>query len=128
MRFLPSDNWQRDWPTAQPYITSALARGPGGATEDDVVRFLEAGEVLLWLGPNCAMVTDCNRPALSVWFAAGDIDGINTLAQSVVEYAKVEKYQSIMIYGRKGWEFMDVVKDLGFRHKWTVLEMKLWGS
>lgn len=96
------------WTQARAHITEAIARTNGTHTEEDVVAMLLAGRAGLWVGRECAAVTEIKDwghfKEVNVFLAGGSMDGIVAMEPSLETHAVENGCRRIVIDGRKGWE------------------------
>lgn len=94
----------------------ALLLSGQNKTLEDLENSLLRGESLLWVGENCALVTefleDEYGKLLHVWLGTGDLHEIVSLEPGLSAWARARGCYYMSIDGRKGWE--RILKPLGF--------------
>lgn len=94
-----------------------------GATWDEVVSRLYANTAQLWLGDDCAMVTEIWDDCLHVWLAGGRLKGVLDLRPHVEQAARFWGLKRITLAGRPGWG--RVLKRMGYVQNGVELEKRL---
>lgn len=99
------DEFTRVWP----WLSKAIARyGPTHEREHVLVRCLR-GEAQLWTCDRAALVTfiethDAGLKELTIWLAAGEMDGVRALEKQVVEWGRAQGCHRVAAVARKGFE------------------------
>lgn len=104
----------RDW--LEPALTD-------GDTWADVEQRLTEQTAQLWIGGECAMVTEIWGDCLHVWLAGGRLRSIMELRPGVEETARHWGLKRITISGRPGWD--RVLKRVGYARNGVELEKRL---
>lgn len=96
-----------DWAKAKEHIVRALEHCKGTHTIDDVALLCGAGHFRIWVGDDCAMLTEFNffprMKVLNVFAAGGSLKGLLKLENDLIGYAKENGCSRITELGRKGW-------------------------
>ncbi len=96
------------WYRAQPMLVGAIKLLGGTHTEEDVVAMLLAGRAGLWLGQECAAITEITQwpqfKEVNVFIAGGKMEGLQALKLPLENHARHHGCKRVVIRGRKGWE------------------------
>lgn len=125
MKYLPSEDVERDWPVCLPYIQDAIDHSPFGMQPEYVREMLELPQYQLWRGDKFAVVTELQGHLFNFWLAGGDMNELALGYTDAENWAKLHGATRIMVYGRRGWE-KSFLKHYGYQPKWIVLEKTLW--
>lgn len=106
--------------SAEALLSPALTDGDRW---DDVLARLYENTAQLWLGDDCAMVTEIWGDCLHVWLAGGRLKGILDLRPRVEGTARFWGLKRITIAGRPGWD--RVLKRMGYARNGEELEKRL---
>jgi len=86
----------------------ALAQAGQGYSLGDLETELAAGEALLWIGPESAIVTTMHDGPdgrfLHVWLGCGDLGDMVSLEPGIAAYARARGCKFASMSGRGGWE------------------------
>jgi len=99
-----------EWSRARGFLLPAMTDDP----EHEVAGRILNGTAQLWLGEQCAMVTEViHEPrTLHVWLAGGDLKEIVSLTPGIAAWGRMMGCTEATINGRKGWA--RVLKAYGF--------------
>jgi hypothetical protein len=126
LKYAPSQNLQRHWPIAEPYLLDALANSPDdGQNIFDVMAALERGNAFLWTGEESAVVTMLEGDVYTLWLAGGDYNELSLMLPYVEDHARRLDAAKVVVFGRKGW-VRSFLHPAGYNHTWTIMEKKLW--
>lgn len=96
------------WVKVRDMLLPAIEILEGTHTEEDIVAMLLAGRAGLWIGKDCAAVTEITQwprfKEVNVFLAGGDMDGLKALKLPLENHARELGCERIVIRGRKGWE------------------------
>lgn len=98
------------WIRCRAWLLPAIELTNGTHNEDDVLRELMSGKLLLWSGQKSAIVTefveyDTKKMKSLNWFlVGGDMDELLTMKPKIEEWAKAQGCKRVTCAGRKGWE------------------------
>lgn len=119
--------WLNEWNRCQKYIEDALEYGHGGFDISDVFVKVAQGEFHLWTRQNSAAVTEIvsfpKKQVVNIALAGGNLDELQDIAASVVEWAKYHGIASVFVSGRKGWQ-RTFLSDMGFKPRYYILELE----
>lgn len=83
------------------------------AQKAEILDHLTGGTAHLWIGHNCAGVTEVTDDNwLHIWEAGGEMQGLLELLGSVEEFARSAGCKGVELSGRKGWS--RVLNKFGF--------------
>lgn len=124
-------NAQTEWLRCKPWIESAIDRGPGLETIEDIEGKIELGVYQFWAGKDAAAITDIQThsgsKAISILYGGGDMASlIKDLLPMVEAAGESIGCDTSMILGRRGWE--RALKSEGYEHGATILVKKLSGA
>lgn len=91
-----------EWVRARGHLLPAMTEDP----EHEVVGRLLEGTAQLWLGEQCAMVTEVTKDprTLHVWLAGGNLREIVSLTPGIAAWGRMMGCMQATIDGRKGWK------------------------
>ena len=108
MKSLKTPNIIEDWLLARPFVLPVIDMLGGTHTETDVVYAIIKGEMKLWLGKKCALITEFRQYPrmleISVFAAGGDMSEIMEMKVKIEKFGKDNGCARSRIEGRKGWE------------------------
>ena len=97
-----------DWAKAKEHLIRALEHAKGTHTIDDCALLVGCGHFKLWVGEECAMLTEFSTfpqmKVLNVFAAGGKLKGLLKLENDLIKFAKDNGCSRITEMGRKGWE------------------------
>ena len=116
-----SDDLAADWQQAEPHIIAALAHAGDTHAPLDVLDMIIDGMADLFVGEDCAVVTqEIELPIgvqLHFWLAGGDLDELVKIQKDVEVAARSRGIRRISIIGRRGWR----AKLDGYREAGVIL-------
>lgn len=90
-----------------PWIEAALAYTGGTHALDDVRAAVARGDMQLWPGECCAMVTELvtypRLKAVRIFAGGGDMLEMLRMSDAVIRWAAEEGCQRVEGFGRSGW-------------------------
>jgi hypothetical protein len=96
-----------EWARCAPFIAPALEHCHGNYELADVRELCLAGQMQLWPGHRCALVTQIirwpRRTELNVTFAGGDLQEIEQISEHVKAWGKSKGCDHVTVWGRPGW-------------------------
>jgi hypothetical protein len=96
-----------EWARCATFIAPALEHCHGNYELADVRELCLAGQMQLWPGEHCAVVTEIHRyprrTGCNVIFGGGDLEELATLQPRIEAWAKAKGCDHITVVGRKGW-------------------------
>lgn len=107
---------------ARAFLEPALDPEEPFVWADVEARFLR-DEINLWLGEDCAMVTERLPDEIHVWLGGGSLAGLLDLRPRVEETARYWGCRKATINGRLGWD--RVLKPYGYTRNGDELEKNL---
>jgi len=106
------------------WIEAALEYGGGTHYYEDIAEGVTSGVLQLWPAERGCWVTEVTqyprKKVLHVFLAAGELDQIIDMHESVVQWAKTQGCQSLTLSGRKGWT--KALEDLDWKPKMVFME------
>ena len=108
-----------DLERCKPWIEAALVHCNGTHEWDDIVAGIASSKMQLWAAPRGCIVTEIvvypKKKALNVFLGGGELDQILDMHENVIEWAKAQGCECLMMTGRFGWK-----KPLE-KHGWKTL-------
>jgi hypothetical protein len=113
-----SGSLSADWQRAEPHVIAALAHAGDTHEPRDVLDMIIGGRAALWVGSECAVVTqeiDLPRGVqLHFWLAGGDLDELMEIERDIEKAAHENGIVRVSIIGRRGWRAkLDGFKEAG---------------
>ena len=108
------------------HLEAALEHAQGAWTFDDVCLGVFSGNMILWEGPDWAMVlevsTEPRRKTLHGFLCGGDdLEAIKAMQPRLLELARQHSCAAITLRGRRGW--VRALKDIGWKETHTTVEL-----
>jgi len=101
-----------DWTRITPWLDKSLECGGKTHTVEDVRKMHAEAKCQVWLGENCAIVTEFNwtrMPSLHIWLVAAEpntgglAEALEIYRHGLLPMAKGMNLKRITGTGRKGW-------------------------
>lgn len=91
-----------------PYLMAAIDYNGGECSLADVYDGIRSGAYALMGGKASALVLEpvahpSGKRVLNFFLAGGDLEELKQMEQQVCQWARVEGYDSVAIFGRRGW-------------------------
>ncbi|KWV45669.1 hypothetical protein AS026_15805 [Rhizobium altiplani] len=119
-----NEEYETEYPRVRGWLIEAQLKAGKEDAERDILAGLLSGGYRLWVGDNCAAITENmewdGRPVCVVVLAGGDLreivsDGIPVITQA----AKAQHCDGILLFGRPGWQ--RVLEPHGFEFSSIVM-------
>ena len=116
---MPKDTQVNELERCRPWIEAALEYSGGTHEFEDVAKGIIEGRMQLWPSPRGCIVTEIvvypKKKVLNVFLGGGELDQILDMHENVIEWAKAQGCECLMMTGRFGWK-----KPLE-KHGWKTL-------
>lgn len=98
-----------EYPRVRGWLNEAIARSSNPNGERDVLAGLIEDRLRLWVGDECAAITENmewdKRPVCVINLAGGDLNEIISDGIPVItHWAKAQGCDGILLFGRPGWQ------------------------
>ena len=108
------------------WIEAALEYGGGTHYYEDIAEGVTSGVLQLWPAERGCWVTEVTqyprKKVLHVFLAAGELDQIIDMHESVVQWAIEQGCESLTMTGRKGWG--KPLKNSGWKSQLVLYEKR----
>lgn len=120
------------WTRVREFLAAAVERNSGEMDLDDVLAWIVDGRLHLFgffaheqvFGAGTVQIVEHPQKRVAmVVHLGGDLAVVEQVMPQFDEWAREHQIDSIMLWGRKGWE--KVLADKGFKYRYTVLERVL---
>lgn len=120
------------WKHAAPLLQRAIERSSKEMDIDDVLEFIKSGRFHLWIAhdENRNITGACTielqkhpKKVVAMIVQMGGEEGCFTVLEDIKAWARFHGADSIMLWGRKGWE--RALKDFGIQYRYSVMEVPL---
>jgi hypothetical protein len=96
-----------EWDRCAHWVAAALPFCHGNYELEDVRAACLAGQMQLWPGEQCAVITEIlrwpRRTGCNVLFGGGDLEELARMAPRITAWAKSRGCDHITVVGRRGW-------------------------
>ena len=114
------------WERLEPLLQDALDRSGNHYRTTDVLEDIQANTAQYWPGENCVIVTKLvdypEKRTIVYWLAAGDLEEIMGLEDTINSWARDQGCAQALLHGRSGW--LRVLGD-SWNKKYDVLQKDL---
>lgn len=104
----PSDtSLSAEWAHCHPFIEAALKHAHNSHKMSDVFKAIVEGDAQFWAAKDAGLVTEIisypQRRTLRFWLAGGNLETLQELEESAIEWSKAWGCVACEIIGRRGW-------------------------
>ena len=117
-------SWMPDFVRLEPQLLRALPSAEGTHDLEDVLEGVATGRLHFWPGRESVVVTEfIDYPrlrAINFFLAAGDLDELGDMEETIVKWAQTKGCTRAMGMGRRGFQ-RTFFRDRGYTPKWYVM-------
>ena len=116
---------EQEFASRKAEIERALAYAGGTHTVEDCWDLIQQNKLQLWVGPHSVIITELEQypqlKAVRFFLAAGRMDELQSMADSILDWARTEGCTRAGMIGRPGWARSWMAKD-GWKTTHIVME------
>lgn len=120
--------WLSEFKRCKQYIADALEYNAGTHTLEDILDAVASNEMQLWPGNSSAIVGQIvvypRKKAYHMPFVGGNLEELQLMGPSIIDFAKFVGCHMITTAGRRGWD-RTFLRDIGFEPMHYAMKLEL---
>ena len=121
--------WLQEFVRVSKHIENALEYNAGTHNIEDIMYSVAIGEMQLWTGKDSVIIGQIvvypQKKVYHMPFVGGNLEDLREMAPSIIHFARYMECSMITTAGRRGWDRVPLLKELGFEPMHYAMKMEI---